>query len=261
MKRIQLFEFEDLSWFPNGIRICMTRYIVTIHKILGTAPILADLVKKALHKNPSNQIVDLCSGSGGPMPDVLDIITSEENYKDTHLILTDLYPNGKAASKINQKVDDRIRYRTEPLDASNVGEDLPGLRTMICSMHHMPPRIAKGILKDAKDSGQPICIYEISDNSFPKWLWWIAIPTNIIMVLLLTPFIRPMSFNQLIFTYIIPILPLAIAWDGAVSNARTYTLEDMDILLEGLEGPDYTWEKKTIKGKGGRKLYLMGIPA
>ena len=72
--------------------------------------------------------------------------------------------------------------------------------------------------------------------------------------------IRPMSWQQLIFTYIVPILPIIIAWDGAVSNARTYTLADMDILLEGLKSDDYIWKKNTIKGKGGNKIYLMGLP-
>ena len=36
------------------------------------------------------------------------------------------------------------------------------------------------ILKQAFDSRQGILVFEISDNSFPKWLWWIAIPVNII---------------------------------------------------------------------------------
>jgi hypothetical protein len=52
---------------------------------------------------------------------------------------------------------------------------------------------------------------------------------------------------------------LNVTWDGAVSNARTYTLEDMDIFLEGLNSQGYTWEKGIIKGKS-RKVYLLGLP-
>ncbi|MDQ3100184.1 MAG: hypothetical protein M3R08_02245 [Bacteroidota bacterium] len=91
---------------------------------------------------------------------------------------------------------------------------------------------------------QPICIYEISDNGFPIFLWWIAIPLNFIMALLITPFVRPLTLEQIIFTYLIPIIPFFFAWDGAVSNARTYTIEDMDILLEGIETKVSPWNTK-----------------
>ena len=70
---------------------------------------------------------------------------------------------------------------------------------------------------------------------------------------------RPMTVQQIVFTYLIPIIPLTFAWDGAVSNARTYTLKDMDMLLEGLESKDYLWEKGVVKGKS-KKVYLMGMP-
>lgn len=37
MKRIHLFEFEDQAWFPNWIRVLMTRYIMAFHRLIGTA--------------------------------------------------------------------------------------------------------------------------------------------------------------------------------------------------------------------------------
>ena len=42
MKRMHLFEFEDLPWFPNGLRVLMTRYINTIHRILKSSDQIAD---------------------------------------------------------------------------------------------------------------------------------------------------------------------------------------------------------------------------
>ena len=56
------------------------------------------------------------------------------------------------------------------------------------------------------------------------------------------------------------ILPFLIAWDGAVSNARTYTIEDMAELTKDLKKDGYQWETGKIKGKGGKKLYLLGLP-
>ncbi|MGK3992737.1 hypothetical protein [Sorangium sp. So ce1024] len=52
---------------------------------------------------------------------------------------------------------------------------------------------------------------------------------------------------------------VCFAWDGAASNARTYTLTDLDELLEGLSDEGYRWEKGVIRGRG-TKLYLLGLP-
>ncbi len=103
---------------------------------------------------------------------------------------------------------------------------------------------------------------EISDNSQPRWLWWAAIPAVLVMVLLLTPFIRPLRLRQVLLTYLLPVLPLVIAWDGAVSNARTYSEDDLKELLVGLEAPDYRWEinRPRAPGAPATLITLLGIP-
>ncbi len=260
MKRIHLFEFEDFKWFPSWLRDCMTNYIVAFHKILATHEQLAGIINKGLKHSKKKHVLDMCSGSGGPMLDVKQVLKDKHNI-DVKFSFSDLYPHKKFANKINAKNDPSLTYLTGSVNATKVDKKINGLRTMICSMHHMKPDIAKGILKDAKDDNQPICIYEISDNGFPIFLWWIAIPFGFIMTFLFTPLVRPFTWQQFTFTYLIPILPLMIAWDGAVSNARTYTINDMKILLEGLEDDtNYKWEMDSLKGKGGNKLYLLGLP-
>jgi len=260
MKRRQLFEFEDLPWFPHWIRKCMTRYIVAMHRLLGTSKTLAKLVAQALEHSTTHRVIDLCSGSGGPMLEVADILRQHYGYPDLQLTLSDLYPNQEAAHQLNQNEDEKTSYLTTPVNAADLDKELAGVRTMVCSLHHMRPEVAKSILRNAQQSQQPICIYEISDNSVPRGVRWLALPITFIMVLFDTPLIRPLTWQQLVFTYLIPILPLAIAWDGAVSNIRTYTLSDLDTLLSDLQSDAYAWEKGTLKGKGGDKLYLLGLP-
>ncbi len=259
MKRIDKFEFEDCAWFPNWIRICLTRLMVVMHKLLNSSDDLVPLIKRALIYSNHNTIVDLCSGSGGPMLEVFKKLAEEHREDNVKLILTDLYPNLDLVTKINNSPTPNLSYNPSPVNASNVSSELNGIRTMVGSFHHMKPKIAKGILEDAKENKVPICIYEISDNSFPNALWWITIPVIFLMALVITPFVRPLTWKQIVFTYIIPIIPFFFAWDGAVSNVRTYTLEDLDILLEGLESDDYKWEKGRIS-KRANKIYLLGIP-
>jgi hypothetical protein len=190
---------------------------------------------------------------------VAETLKGEYQLKDLTLTLTDLYPNRDLANQINRQAGSGISYVPHSIDAANVPSDLMGVRTMVCSFHHMKPGTARNILINAKESRQPICIYEISDNSFPTLLWWVALPFNFITALLITPFVRPLTWQQLVFTYLIPIIPLFFAWDGAVSNVRTYTLKDLDVLLQGLSSDDYRWEKGIITGKA-KKIYLLGFP-
>lgn len=258
MKRIHLFEFEDFGWFPNWLRTCLTRMMVVMHRLLNTSGEIAALIHKALMASENNTIIDLCSGSGGPMPDVLKTLKEKYNVENPKLIMTDLFPNEQYAAEINNNGDE-ISYVTTPIDAAHVDAEWKGVRTMVGSLHHMKPEIARQILKNAMESKQPICTFEISDNSFPKALWWLAVPINIITSLVVSAMARPYSIQQFVFTYLIPIIPLTFAWDGAVSNARTYTPDDMDKLLEGLEAEDYFWEKGVVNGKS-KKLYLLGLP-
>ena len=48
MKRIQLFEFEDFIWFPNWLRISLTRLINVMHRLLNSEAELSELLNKVL---------------------------------------------------------------------------------------------------------------------------------------------------------------------------------------------------------------------
>lgn len=259
MKRIHLFEFIDLPWLPNVIRACMTRLMIVMHNLIKAPDDLKTLIEKVLPLSEKNCIVDLCSGSGGPLISVHQQIQQEHHTKDLDLVLTDLYPDQALATRLNRGNDNKISYQVSPVDATNVDDSLKGVRTLVGGFHHMKPKMAKQILEDAQAKAQPICIYEISDNSLPTFLWWISIPTIFIMTLFITPFARPFTWQQAFLTYLIPIIPFCFAWDGAVSNARTYTLDDMKQLLEQLETDAYDWEMGRIEGKA-KKLYLLGYP-
>lgn len=261
MKRVHIFEFEDLPWFPGWLRECMTHYLCAFHRVLGTTPLLADLVARALKHAPMPRVLDLCSGGGGPMPEVVAHLRQTHGMTDLRLTMSDLYPNRPAARRINGLGDPRLSYCVEPIDAAAVPEAQHGVRTMVCCLHHMRPDTAEAILRSAQDSGQPLCAYEISDNSLPIWLWWVVMPPAFIGTFFVTLLIRPMTWRQLFFTYVIPLIPLFVAWDGAVSNARTYTIGDLKELTASLGTDRYRWEMGSLKGRGGNKVWLLGLPS
>ncbi len=66
MRRVHLFEFEDLSWFPKPIRDAGTDYMRLMWELGAYRPIVTRL-REALCATESRTIVDLCSGGGGPV--------------------------------------------------------------------------------------------------------------------------------------------------------------------------------------------------
>ena len=267
MKRIQLFEFEDFDWLPNVIRSGITSLIKVLHRMMGTSQVLAKIISETRDKFDFNQITDLGSGSGGPMIKTLTLLNESlpQNQK-LQLLLTDKYPNQDVVERINNCTHSNIRYESESVDASLLGESPIGLKTMIASFHHMNPMDAKSILHSAEQSNQPILIYEIAKNNVPTLLWCLLLPLSlvilIIMSMLMTVVVRPIKLSQLLFTYLIPIIPIIYAWDGQASLMRTYTFEDIISMLPNSSNDNYTWEIKDSYKLNGKKAgyYILGHP-
>lgn len=266
MKRIQLFEFEDYSWFPHWLRRCMTNLIVVLHKMMGISEVLAYLIARVLKEKNLSKIIDLGSGSGGAMPEVLKALHTMKELNHVELVMTDLYPNQETMKRFNQETTDKISYLETPVDATDLITAPNGLKTMINSFHHMSPKAARQILESAEVNNQPILIYEMAENKIPLFIWVILLPISlvilVIMTLFMTPFVKPLTWQQLVFTYLIPIIPICYAWDGQASLPRMYTMKDIDELLEGLGNADYYWEHGPAKKSNGKKLgtYIVGYP-
>ncbi|MFK7812674.1 MAG: hypothetical protein AB8B59_09280 [Maribacter sp.] len=266
MKRIQLFEFEDYAWFPAWLRTCMTNLIMVLHRMMGVSEVLAYLIFRVLKEKDLSKIVDLGSGSSGAMPDVMKALRELDSLKQLELTMTDLYPNKEIAKRFNENTADNISYLETPVDATEMGSVPNGLKTLINSFHHMNPQQARKILESAEENQQPILIYEMAENKIPLLIWAVFLPFGLLilmlMTLFMTPFVKPLTWKQLVFTYLIPIIPICYAWDGQASLPRMYALKDVDELLEGLGKNNYYWEYGPAKRSNGKKLgtYIVGYP-
>ncbi|WP_299225031.1 hypothetical protein [uncultured Psychroserpens sp.] len=264
MKRLELFEFEDFNWLPIFIRSGITKLIIVLHRFIGTSEVITNLIIEIQKKSHFNQIIDLGSGAGGPMLDVIQRLQSK--HTNLELILTDLYPNQTIVKTINNKKLAHVTYSKTALDATNVNEVSQGLKTMIASFHHMKPNIAKKILKSAQDSNSPILIYEIAKNTIPTLIWWLLLPISLlilmVMSLVMTLFVKPLSLAQIVSTYLIPIIPIIYAWDGQASLMRTYTFKDVKTLLPEKDEKNYEWIIADAQKLNGKKLgyCIMGYP-
>ena len=258
MRRLHLFEFGDQPWFPQVLRDAETAYIATSYRLLPVLPRRwAERITTVLQTGEPSEILDLCSGSGGAMPLIIDELV-KRGY-DARARLTDLYPNPKSASH------PRIAWLAEPVDATRVSAKLAGARTMFSAFHHFRPDAARTILKDAFDHRRAICIFE-SGPGFKLGPGMLLVAAMVVLVpvnvLALMPFARPFRWAYLLFTYLLPLMPLIVLWDAIVSNLRIYSPEHMKELTEDVQSPGYAWEIGRIRLRGipGGLPYLIGRP-
>lgn len=258
MARLHLFELEDQPWFPAVIRDAGTAYLRFAVGLSGQARNLVPKLRETLDRAGTNRIVDLCSGGAGPLPAVADAL-AEENL-DARITLTDYYPNVEGFEHLRRVSAGTIDFEAAPVDARKVPPHLVGVRTMFSALHHFKPTDARAILQSAVDAGQPFAAFEIV-NRHPFTLLmmiFVAVP-----VMISVPFLRPFRWSWLLFTYIIPIIPLFVMWDGLVSCLRVYSKAELQGMIDGLAGGDaFDWEigEISMSPSPAPAIYCIGTP-
>ena len=250
MSRMHLFEWEDQRWFPPFLRNAMTEFLAFLSHRTGMFQPVVPMILSALRHAPIQRIVDLGSGSGGGLAAIADQLKAEHGALE--LLFTDYFPNEHGVSV-------RESFHPVPVDARAVPSELTGLRTMFLSFHHFRPDEARAILQNAVDAAQPIATFEAQDRGIGSLLAMVFSPVTVVLV---TPLIRPFSWKRLLFTYVVPVIPLCVMWDGVVSSLRTYAPVELQALIEGLEGgAKFEWTVGQVKSGPSRITYLVGVPA
>jgi hypothetical protein len=260
MRRLQLFELEDMPWCPAPIRDGGTDLLRFMLNMIDAYAPVASLLAEALRATQSRRVVDFCSGGGGPWRRMLAALAA--GGVTCSVLLTDRFPNPGALAEI--AADDlrsgRLAYHLEPVDVLAAPSNLDGFRTIFSAFHHFPPAAAAAILHSAVRHQAPIGVFEATQRDLASILATLFISP--IFVLLVTPLIRPFRWSRLLFTYLIPAVPLLIAWDGVVSCLRSYTVDELRAIVATVpEADSYTWRVGQARGRGPVAVtYLIGMP-
>lgn len=147
----------------------------------------------------------------------------------------------------------------EAVDATRVPESLSGIRTVFNAFHHFDPDAARAMLGDAGRKRQPIAIFEITDRS--TWQALATLPGSFLLMFALVPRMRPRRWAHWVFTYLLPVLPLAFAWDGFVSCLRSYNKRELTEMSRSVPA-DYVWTFRRAAAPGApiRLTCFIGIP-
>ncbi len=256
MGRIHAFEFEDLQWFPKNLRNYATDFLQYGANTFDMYKEIIPILLKGVEKSGNNIIVDVASGGGGGLLKIAHHLKSLN--PSLKIILSDLYPNQDAFERTKAHAPETFDYKKDPINAMMVPPELKGLRTHFLSFHHFKPEQGKAILQNAIHHDQPIAIFEGQQRTFKSMMPMLLSPLT---VLLTTPFIRPFKIGRIFFTYLIPIIPLCVWWDGIISVLRTYTVEELNTMILELDHHEqFDWQVGIAKGKPVDIGFLLGTP-
>ncbi|WP_316355599.1 hypothetical protein [Candidatus Neptunichlamydia sp. REUL1] len=256
--RFHLFEFEDLRWLPKFLRGYITDLLTYQIVDFGIYKSAIPKIAEVLDKSGQDTLVDLCSGSGGPSPGIIEEL-SLMLKKNISLFLTDKFPNKKAFLRMKSS---SVTPVLESVDAQSVPIhlDLIGMRTLFTSFHHFKPKKAQKILQDSVNKQMPIGIFEITERKLGSLLTLFIAP---ITCLIFSLFIRPRKIGRFFWTYVIPIVPILYTWDGLISNLRTYSKNELIKMTSDIETGEssYHWETGELISRFHIKVnYLIGCP-
>ncbi|MDC0717879.1 hypothetical protein [Nannocystis bainbridge] len=253
------FEIEDQPWLPRAIRDGVTGYLNFIGN-LDPRPYqgFCDALAAALRSTGERELLDLCSGSAGPLPTLISEL--DRRGVPVRVRLTDLFPNAEAMLAAASTVPGRIVHEPRPVDATAVPAELAGFRVLCNAFHHFRPAQARAILADAVAQRRGIAAFE-GVGRYPASIATCMVTS--LGVLATSPFIRPLRLSRLAWTWLVPAIPFVATWDGVVSCLRVYSPDELRELLATVPGAeDYAWqiESEPLGRSPMRVTWLVGAP-
>jgi hypothetical protein len=251
VRRQRWFEIHDQPWFPGFLRDLTTEALEAVWNESHTYRPIAGKLRAAVAQSGAEQIVDLCAGGGGPWLGLYDDVA---DGRPLRVWLTDLYPNVRL---LRARLPDGLVASSEPVDATAVPDELRGFRTIFSSFHHFDPAAARAILEDAFQRREGIGIFEGARRS-PVTLALVAGVSLVAVRCALEA--RPVRAQRIVWTCLLPVVPAMLWVDGILSCLRSYSMDDLRELTDGLAAPDYRWEIGEARGARVPVRYLLGMP-
>jgi hypothetical protein len=233
-------------WFPHTFRDALTTYLGVFERWSKPYEIIHPRILDAIRASGASEIIDFCAGNG-----VSALALRRSALADgLHVkwLLADRFPSGNFQLQRESADATDVVYLIESVDACATKVDgcEHAFRTLFTSFHHFRPPEAAKILQNAVDARAGIAIAEFTHRSIVNCLKYILAPLLVCAVMVT---IRPIRWNWLFFTFVVPILPFTVAWDGIVSNLRTYSPDDLAKLVRTIRGRDtFAWEVGEAQG-------------
>jgi hypothetical protein len=126
---VRLFEIHDQKWFPQFLRAEFVDGLQMILDVTSTYQPIAKVLRNRLQECGAVQVLDLCSGAGGPWPSLVRHFEIS-GTKPPEVLLTDKYPTTREIDDVESSAANRIHFLRQSVDATQIPEHLHGFRTL-----------------------------------------------------------------------------------------------------------------------------------
>jgi hypothetical protein len=258
MSPARLLEIHDQPWFPEFLRREVVDALQMILEAANAYQPIAPRLREAIDRAGTREVLDLFSGAGGPWPSLVRCFKSQ-GAEPVEVFLTDKYPTIATHNGAAPPCSEHLHFVSKPVDGTDIPDRLTGFRTVFSSFHHFTSTEARRFLEESVCKRRGVGIFEGASRHPLTMLSILFMPAA---DWLLAPFRRPFRWSRLLWTYLIPVVPFVLLYDGIASCLRTYSLADLRKLTDGLGNADYEWE--IGEETGGllpvRVTYLIGWP-
>lgn len=228
---MRLFEFGDLDCVPDLYHVYLRKYLVFFYKAFGYynlwVPGFTNFVKKLKKK----ELMECCSGAGEPLQ-LIDARLDTNQVGSLSYLLSDIRPNPEIVDKFNQE-GLRFRYVSDSVDVTQDLEKFDCPKIFINSFHHFTnEQVEKIFLNNFKRKNE-IIILEYVSKSF---LGFFSMLVGPIVVIFTLPFVVKLRHLpvMMVFTYILPLFPLMMLWDGIISCLHEYSESNLKAIVKKL---------------------------
>ncbi|KAG9231197.1 hypothetical protein BJ875DRAFT_127821 [Amylocarpus encephaloides] len=284
--RVHFYEINDQTWFPQYLRekvqscltLCWTFRAPILQKVSPARLVASTLYDVLGEEIEKYTYVDFCAGAGGPTPFIekdlnaqLSSASSKKSPSDktrpkrrsrtaaqskgggdgVKFVLTDLHPHIPDWTEAS-KQSDNLSFVSESVDASNAPASLnrDGKRKIFrlynLAFHHFDKELGSAILRNTLETADGFGIFELQERTISSF---ITITAMGLLMFLITPYYFWRSPGHLFFTYVIPVIPFVLVFDGYVSSLRTRSAEEVQVLMRDCGASTGSWTVRSGEGQ------------
>lgn len=209
------------------------------------------------NSNSKLSVVDFCSGGGGPTPTIERLVNEKRKSNGEEpipFVLSDIHPNLDSWNRACSQ-SDNLSFIPQPVDATDppvavisqcspaannpdtaaneFRSDTRVFRLYNLAFHHFPDALARKVLRSTMESSDGFAIVELQDRRLASLILMVLDLFLVFIVSVLWFWWDPL---MLVFTYIVPLMPFVMGFDGMVSSLRTRTFDEVLALMDDDDG-------------------------
>lgn len=254
------YQLSHATWMPNVVKVLMTEFLDFIVKMVNANRPFLPLLKTA--KGTASEIYLLAPQVGGSSALLVPDLQKIDEIKKITLLTDDLtaarYQHLLALEGVLKPPYEQATLAQIPRQERSQGEGINRRAVFSINQSHLlTDEEFIQLLKTLEQKFDQIMIGEGNNKSIRQIIGMTILAP--LVAVFAAFFIKPFRWSRLFFTFVIPILPVMITWDGLVALIRIRNPKRLKEIVEASGLQDWHWESgKLQNNRGGFIIYLNG---